>query len=225
MKARSFWSLVASSRGFGGSILSGGMRIAWPFCSRSLGCARLPFTRTSPLRMMRWMWLNDRPGIARLEEAVEPHAVLVGADGDGLHALAGLRRGWRLDFGFGHTVSVPAVAGGLRLGRLVQRTDTPQLGEKKHPNRRDHDGAARPPIATAGTAPNSAPITPARKSPSWLEVPVNRPLTALTRPRICGGVRSCTSEKRITTLTTSAAPITASAAIDSHSTVENAKAR
>ena len=24
--------------------------------------ARLPFTRTSPLRMMRWMWLNDRPG-------------------------------------------------------------------------------------------------------------------------------------------------------------------
>ena len=40
MKARSFWSL-ASSRGFGGSILSGGMRIAWPFCRRSLGCARL----------------------------------------------------------------------------------------------------------------------------------------------------------------------------------------
>ena len=82
-----------------------------------------------------------------------------------------------------------------------------------------------PPITTAGTAPNSAPITPARKSPSWLEVPVNRPLTALTRPRICGGVRSCTSEKRITTLTTSAAPITASAAIDSHSTVEKRKAR
>ena len=30
--------------------------------SRFFGCVRLPFTRTSPLRMMRWIWLNDRPG-------------------------------------------------------------------------------------------------------------------------------------------------------------------
>ena len=41
------------------------------------------------------------------------------------------------------------------------------------------------------------------------------PFTALTRPRISTGVRNCTSENRITTLTTSAAPITASAASDS----------
>ena len=40
------------------------------------------------------------------------------------------------------------------------------------------------------------------------------PFTALTRPRISGGVRSCTSEKRITTLTASAAPSTASASSD-----------
>ena len=36
--------------------------------------------------------------------------------------------------------------------------------------------------------------------------------TALTRPSISPGVRICTSEARITTLTTSAAPRTASAA-------------
>ena len=38
------------------------MRICWPVSRRSFGSARLPFTRTSPLRMMRWMWLNERPG-------------------------------------------------------------------------------------------------------------------------------------------------------------------
>ena len=38
------------------------MRTCWPVSSRSFGSARLPFSRTSPLRMMRWMWLNDRPG-------------------------------------------------------------------------------------------------------------------------------------------------------------------
>ena len=38
------------------------MRTAWPVSSRALGCVRFPFTRTSPLRMMRWMWLNDSPG-------------------------------------------------------------------------------------------------------------------------------------------------------------------
>ena len=38
------------------------MRTDWPASSRAFGCVRLPFTRTSPLRMMRWIWLNDRPG-------------------------------------------------------------------------------------------------------------------------------------------------------------------
>ena len=33
-----------------------------PGLEPAFGCVRLPFTRTSPLRMMRWMWLNDRPG-------------------------------------------------------------------------------------------------------------------------------------------------------------------
>ena len=62
MKARSFCACGASSRGFGASSLSGGMRTACPASSRFFGSVRLPFTRTSPLRMMRWMWLNDRPG-------------------------------------------------------------------------------------------------------------------------------------------------------------------
>ena len=38
------------------------MRTAWPASSRCFGSARLPFTRTSPLRMMRWMWLKESPG-------------------------------------------------------------------------------------------------------------------------------------------------------------------
>ena len=45
---------------------------------------------------------------------------------------------------------------------------------------------------------------------------MNRKLTAPTRPRISSGVASCTSEKRITTLTVSAAPRIASASTDSH---------
>ncbi len=46
---------------------------------------------------------------------------------------------------------------------------------------------------------------------------MNSMFTALTRPRIASGVRICTRAKRITTLTTSAAPSTASAASDSGS--------
>ena len=38
------------------------MRTACPASSLFFGWVRLPFTRTSPLRMMRWMWLNERPG-------------------------------------------------------------------------------------------------------------------------------------------------------------------
>ena len=45
---------------------------------------------------------------------------------------------------------------------------------------------------------------------------MNRKFTAPTRPRISSGVASCTSEKRITTLTVSAAPNVASASTDSH---------
>jgi hypothetical protein len=44
---------------------------------------------------------------------------------------------------------------------------------------------------------------------------MNSELTALTRPRISSGVSICTSDDRITTLITSAAPSTTSAAIES----------
>ena len=44
---------------------------------------------------------------------------------------------------------------------------------------------------------------------------MNRELTAPTRPRMSSGVASWTSEMRITTLTMSAAPITAKSPIDS----------
>src|SRR5436190_17420139 len=45
---------------------------------------------------------------ARLKETVEPHAVLVGGDGDGLHALAGFWLDWSFGLRVGHSVSVPA---------------------------------------------------------------------------------------------------------------------
>src|SRR5262249_31824175 len=38
------------------------MRTACPASSRCLGCARLPLTRNSPFRMMRWMWEKASPG-------------------------------------------------------------------------------------------------------------------------------------------------------------------
>ena len=51
---------------------------------------------------------------------------------------------------------------------------------------------------------------------------MNRKFTAPTRPRISSGVASCTSEKRITTLTVSAAPRIASATSESHIQCETA---
>ena len=48
-------------------------------------------------------------------------------------------------------------------------------------------------------------------------------LTALTRPRMSSGVKSCTSEDRTTTLTVSAAPRIISISTDSTTSVEKAK--
>ena len=73
-----------------------------------------------------------------------------------------------------------------------------------------------PPSTAAGIAPNKAAVTPLSNWPSWLEALMNRKFTAPTRPRISSGVASWTSEKRITTLTISAAPRIASASTDSH---------
>ncbi len=96
-KARVFISSGASSRGFGGSCLNGGMRTPTPAFSRSFGSTRLPLTRTSPLRITRWMWLKDKPGKPRLEKTVDAHAVLVRRDHDILHAggAEARRRRWR----------------------------------------------------------------------------------------------------------------------------------
>ena len=61
---------------------------------------------------------------------------------------------------------------------------------------------------------------PARKSPIWFDMLTNSELTALTRPRMSSGVSICTSVIRITTLTESAAPRTASASIDSQNELD-----
>ena len=50
------------ARLFGASSRSGGMRTVCPASSRFFGCVRLPLTRTSPLRMTRWMWEKLKPG-------------------------------------------------------------------------------------------------------------------------------------------------------------------
>jgi len=80
--------LAASDRlpaTLGGSSLSGGMRMLCPSSSRSLLSARLPLTRSSPLRTMRWMWENDRPGKRASRKAIDPHIVLVRGHDHGLN--------------------------------------------------------------------------------------------------------------------------------------------
>jgi hypothetical protein len=68
-----------------------------------------------------------------------------------------------------------------------------------------------PPSSTDATGPSSAAVAPDSNSPSWLLAPMKTELTALTRPRMSSGVSSCTSVWRMTTLTMSAAPPSASA--------------
>src|SRR5260370_30012870 len=66
--------------------------------------------------------------------------------------------------------------------------------------------APTPPISADGTAPIKAATAPARNSPSEPDEPENNELTAITRPSTSRGVRICTSDCRITTLTESASP-------------------
>src|ERR1700729_2350014 len=62
---------------------------------------------------------------------------------------------------------------------------------------------------TVGDA-NSHATMPERKPPSSFDVPMNRLLTAETRPRFSSGVKICTSVCRTTTLMLSTKPATAS---------------
>src|SRR3984957_10137251 len=57
---------------------------------------------------------------------------------------------------------------------------------------------------------NSHATMPDRKPPSSFDVPMNRLLTAETRPRFSSGVRICTSVCRTTTLILSTKPASAS---------------
>lgn len=81
-----------------------------------------------------------------------------------------------------------------------------------------------PPRTTAGTVPNQCAVSPDSNSPSWFEAPMNRPFTALTRPRISSGVSSCTKAPRMTMLTMSAAPSTTSTPRDSQNDFDRPKA-
>src|SRR2546426_405760 len=110
------------------------------------------------------------------------------------------------------------------------RGEQQRQGEVDHRQQRRSDPAA--PGATRGRRFHSADYLaphrrcrravarPDSKAPSWFEVPVKSECTALTRPRIVSGVRIWTSEARMTTLTTSDAPRTQSAASESAKLVE-----
>ena len=62
------------------------MRTVCPASRRSLPSTRLPSTRSSPLRTMRWIWVKESPGNFRLQKAVDPHAGFVRRHRHGLHA-------------------------------------------------------------------------------------------------------------------------------------------
>ena len=99
------------------------------------------------------------------------------------------------------------------LASILMETIHPQQRRKIRIPRSTTTRALQPPISTAAVVPNSEAITPARKSPSWFEVPVNKEFTALTRPRIMSGVSTWINVCRMTTLTMSATPSTTSTAM------------
>ena len=68
-----------------------------------------------------------------------------------------------------------------------------------------------PPITTARTVPHHCAVKPLSNPPNSFDAPTNSQFTALTRPRISGGVASCKMLARITTLTISLAPTTTNA--------------
>src|SRR5271170_4724570 len=78
-----------------------------------------------------------------------------------------------------------------------------------------------PPITTARTAPHHCAVTPLSNSPNSFEAPMNSQFTALTRPRISGGVANCSRLDRTTTLTMSLAPTITNVAALSHMLFDN----
>ena len=161
-KARSFWSLggvVARLRR-----LDLERRDADRLAASAAGpwaAARLPFTRTSPLRMMRWMWLNDRPGNRASKKRSSRMPSSSPVDGDGLHALSG---GWAgADFD-----SVMGFGSGARAAFAADASSSERI--RRNCGKRNNQSATTrntptPPSATASGAPISAATAPARKSP------------------------------------------------------------
>ena len=66
-----------------GAASAGGTRISWPASIRSPGVARLPSSRSWPVRAQRETMLKLTSGRLPLEPAVEPDAVVVLGDGEG----------------------------------------------------------------------------------------------------------------------------------------------
>ena len=107
--------------------------------------------------------------------------------------------------------------------RRVEGLDPVELARTPSARSATTISAPMPPTSTAGMVPSQAAIRPARKSPSWLDAMTNSEFTALTRPRMSSGVSSWISVMRMTTLIMSAAPSTASSAIDRMNERDSAK--
>ena len=121
---------------FGASSCSGGMRTLCPASSRSLLSARLPFTRNSPLRTMRWMWENDRPRKPRLEKTVDPHVVLVRRHHDGLDLCRQRRRLARASQAArGLSAACPRAGRGKPRRRVCRPDDAPAAARLASPDR------------------------------------------------------------------------------------------
>ena len=69
-----------------------------------------------------------------------------------------------------------------------------------------------PPITTARTAPHQCAVKPLSNSQTRSMRPMNSQFTRAHPPRISGGVASCSTLDRTTTLTMSLAPTSTSAA-------------
>ena len=107
---------------------------------------------------------------------------------------------------------------------VLEAFDPARLAEAHQPPRPEQPASASvPPIMVARTAPHHCAVSPLSNSPISFDAPTKSELTALTRPRICGGVANCSIEPRMMTLIISAAPATASAVSESHMECEKPK--
>src|SRR4051794_38811256 len=132
-------------------------------------------------------------------------------------AALGMTEGWALNKEVYTTAS--AGSGGSRCSSEPKRRSSGHITDTTA----TVTNVITPPNTTDGTSPRKLAATPDSNSPSSLLEPMKMTLTAVTRPRIESGVRSCNTVCRITTLMLSAAPKTNRAVNDTANDVVTPK--